>query len=132
MEQVEIYEGGISIEELEPFYAGWSWKPTKEARVALIENSSLVLAARRGNTLVGIAAALTDGGFFAYLSYLEVLPEAQGKGVAKRLMEKVIEKVGGQYDLATITDAETVPFYHRLGFTNDVSGVHVRFCQRKM
>jgi GNAT superfamily N-acetyltransferase len=131
MQDLHIIEGGVSVEELNPFFAGWTWTPTHEARQALIGNSSIVIAARLGMRLVGIATALTDGGFFAYLSYLEVLPEAQGQGVAKRLMEKVIEKVGGHYDLATITDKEIVPFYGRHGFADDVSGVHIRFLPKK-
>src|SRR6266542_628828 len=100
---VEFIEGGVSVEDLEPFFAGWTWTPTIEARSALIENSDIVFAARRGSKLVGIATVLTDGAFFAYLSYLEVLPQVQGQGIARKLMERVIEKVGGQYDLATIT-----------------------------
>jgi GNAT superfamily N-acetyltransferase len=128
---VEIIEGGVKVEELEPFFQGWTWMPTTEARFALIENSDLIVAARNDSKLVGIATVLTDGAFFAYLSYLEVLPEVQGQGIAKRLMERVIEKVGGQYDLATITDKEIVPFYGRLGFTDNVSGVHIRFLPKK-
>ena len=131
MERIEIIEGGIAIEELDPFFAGWAWTPTREARQALIENSQIVVAARRESKLVGLATALTDGAFFAYLSYLEVLPEAQGKGIARSLLQRVIEKVGGQYDLATITDTETISFYERVGFENNVAGVHLRFLPLK-
>jgi GNAT superfamily N-acetyltransferase len=131
METIEITEGGIQVEELDPFFAGWTWTPTIAARRALIENSQIVIAARIDSKLIAIATALTDGAFFAYLSYLEVLPEAQGQGVARRLLERVIEKVEGQYDLATITDAETVAFYKRIGFADNVSGVHLRFLPKK-
>ncbi len=126
-EEIQISIGNVRLEELEPFFSGWTWTPTVEARTALVEKSDIVVAARMGKNLIGIATALTDGGFFAYLSYLEVLPQAQGHGVAKKLVEKVVEMVKDQYDIATITDSETVAFYEKVGFTNNVSGVHLRF-----
>lgn len=121
----------VDPEELAPFFQGWGWTPTPEARTALLSGSDIVVTARSQGTLVGIATALTDGGFFAYLSYLEVLPDVQGKGIASRLVQRVVERVGHQYDLATITDDVIVPFYQRNGFAHNVAGVHLRFLPRK-
>jgi ribosomal protein S18 acetylase RimI-like enzyme len=125
--KVVIQLGSISAEELGAFFIGWTWTPTLEARKALVENSDIVVAARIGGKLIGIATVLTDGAFFAYLSYLEVLPEAQGQGIARMLIDKVVELVKNHYDIATITDANIVPFYKKMGFDDNVSGVHLRF-----
>jgi GNAT superfamily N-acetyltransferase len=126
-DNVVIQLGGIIAEELGAFFIGWTWTPTLEARRALVENSDIVVAARIGGKLVGIATALTDGAFFAYLSYLEVLPEAQGQGIGRMLIDKVVELVKDHYDIATITDENIVPFYKKMGFDDNVSGVHLRF-----
>jgi GNAT superfamily N-acetyltransferase len=117
--------------ELAPFFVGWGWTPTAEARTALVSGSDIVVTARSGGTLIGIATALTDGGFFAYLSYLEVIPEFQGRGIGSLLVGRVVDLVRHQYDLALITDDGIVPFYEGNGFAHDVAGVHLRFLPRK-
>ncbi len=55
------------------------------------------------------------------LHKLYVLPETQGKGVGKRLLDKVIEiaRQAGQHQLLLNVnrDNKAVPFYGKLGFT---------------
>ncbi len=116
----------VALEDLEPFFDGWYWTPSTDARRALLTNSSVVATARTANgQLVGLATALTDGAFFGYLSFLEVLADYQGRGLGRQLVEQIAAHLGHLYDIAAITDAEVVPFYEKTGF-RPIPGVHLR------
>jgi ribosomal protein S18 acetylase RimI-like enzyme len=124
---VDVYE----LEELCDA-VGWSRRPIHKVRKAL-QHSFLVVSMwqQRGSyrRLIGFARATSDHAFNATIWDVVVHPEFQGRGLGRRLMEKVIQELRAQ-DISNITlfaDREVVSFYERLGFTADPEGIKGMF-----
>jgi GNAT superfamily N-acetyltransferase len=66
--------------------------------------------------VIGFVTVLSDGVLMASVPLLEVLPEHQGRGIGRTLMEVAISKVGELYQLQLCCDDDVRPFYERLGF----------------
>ncbi|WP_319583619.1 GNAT family N-acetyltransferase [uncultured Pseudodesulfovibrio sp.] len=79
------------------------------------ENSDLTCFAWDGQTLVGIARALSDHTVQSVIYDLCMLPECQGKGLGTRMMEAMMERLGtASVVLWSVPGKE--PFYARFGF----------------
>jgi predicted N-acetyltransferase YhbS len=79
------------------------------------ENSDLTCFALDGDTLVGIARALSDHTVHSVIYDLCMLPEYQGKGLGTRMMEAMLERLGTPgVVLWSVPGKE--PFYARFGF----------------
>lgn len=81
----------------------------------MFEASSLVLAAWRGNDLVGIARVLTDGVLNSYLCDLAVEPDVQRSGIGKALLKEVFERCKGTELVLRDSDI-SAGYYAHLGF----------------
>ena len=81
----------------------------------MFEASSLVLAAWRGNDLVGIARVLTDGVLNSYLCDLAVEPDVQRSGIGKALLNEVFERCKGTELVLRDSDI-SAGYYAHLGF----------------
>ncbi|ABD01496.1 acetyltransferase, GNAT family [Synechococcus sp. JA-2-3B'a(2-13)] len=111
---------------------GWSRRPIHKVRKAL-QHSFLVVSMwqQRGSyrRLIGFARATSDHAFNATIWDVVVHPDFQGRGLGKRLMEKVIHELRAR-DISNITlfaDQGVVSFYERLGFTADPEGIKGMF-----
>ena len=79
------------------------------------ENSDLVCFAWDGDTLVGLARALSDSRMCSVILDLCMEPECQGNGLGKRMMREMMEKLGTRnYILWAVPGKEG--FYAKLGF----------------
>ena len=81
-------------------------------------DNSLCFGAYRDGRQVGFARTVTDRATFAYLADVFVLPEARGRGCAKRLMDAVVAhpELQGLRRMALATrDAHAL--YAQYGFT---------------
>ena len=69
---------------------------------------------------VKAACVVTDeGGGILEIKNIAVLPEAQGKGFGKALIDSLVRQYAGKYDLLQVGTGDsplTVPFYERCGF----------------
>jgi ribosomal protein S18 acetylase RimI-like enzyme len=65
--------------------------------------------------VVGFIAALTDNVQGAFITLLEVLPDYQGRGVGKALMEKMLDRLSHIQTIELMCDADLVPFYTQFG-----------------
>jgi len=87
---------------------------------AVVEKSiinSLCFGVYCNDEQVGFARLVTDKATFAYLSDVYVLPEHRGKGLARRLMEEIMQHVdlqGLRRMLLTTRDAHAL--YAEFGF----------------
>lgn len=110
--QTQLYELFSSVNWLSANYS--------ERLVAAMKNSSTVFSAWDGDKLVGLINALDDGTLTAYIHYLLIHPDYQGKGVGSALVTKMKEKYASYLYLLLVTEKESVkPFYERLGFTSE-------------
>ncbi len=95
----------------------WASNRTRQQMELIIANS-LCFGVYKNEKQVGFARVVTDYATFAYLGDVYILPELQGEGLGKWLMEVIINhpKLQGfrRWILAT-KDAHTL--YEKYGFT---------------
>ena len=104
---------GITPDMLHGFFAGWPNPPSPETHLEILKRSdSFVLAlVPEARIVAGFVNAITDGILCAYIPLLEVLPEYQGRGIGKRLMEMIIEKLQPLYMIDLICEKRLEGFY---------------------
>lgn len=82
----------------------------------MIAHANLIVCARNGARLVGIARALTDFSYCCYLSDLAVDEEYQRQGIGKALIEQVQEAIGEDAMLLLLSAPKAMPYYPHVGF----------------
>lgn len=87
----------------------------------MIENSNLVVVARQGDRLVGIARSLTDFHYACYLSDLAVDVECQGRGIGRGLLLETRKQLGPDCALTLLAAPAAEQFYNHIGFTRHPS-----------
>ena len=101
--------------------AGWMQFPPDEARNC-VENAFMVLCARDEGKAIGVARLLWDRGYVAFLSDVVVDPAYQGRGIGRKLVETVIQRIrdemkpGYKVKLTLNSSKGKEPFYVKLGF----------------
>lgn len=108
----------ISQDQLKRLFCSVDWSsgdhPDKLAQA--IAHYGSVFTAWDEERLVGLVSALDDGIMTAYVHYLLVDPEYQGKGIGRRLIERIKAKYEGYLKLVLISVPEQTGFYERSGF----------------
>ena len=69
-----------------------------------------------GDKLVGMICAMDDGIMNAYVHYLLVRPEYQGKGIGKALVEKIKETYKDYLRIVVVAYDKEMDFYAHCGF----------------
>ncbi len=101
----------------------------KRARTAL-DNSLYILVAMDGDSPVGMARVVGDGGYVYFICDVIVRPSYQSKGLGRQIIENVLDWTGKQ-----VEEGETImvnlmsamgkePFYQKLGFHRRPFGNH--------
>jgi len=108
-ESKELQELFLSVE--------WSSGHYPEKLVIAMKNSGSVFSAWDNEKLIGLINVLDDGIMTAYLHYLLVNPEYQGKGVGKELLRLVLEKYKDYLRIMLVAYSNEVDFYEQRGFT---------------
>ncbi|MEG8946772.1 GNAT family N-acetyltransferase [Rosettibacter firmus] len=103
---------------IEVFNSSGIKRPTndKERINKMFFYSNLVVTAWDGENLIGIARALTDYCYCCYLSDLAVKKEYQNKGIGKKLIELIREKIGEQSMLLLLSAPNAMEYYPKIGF----------------
>jgi ribosomal protein S18 acetylase RimI-like enzyme len=105
---------------------GWPQRPSPERHLALLRGSSHVVLAREGRRVVGFVTAISDGVLSAYIPFLEVLPDFQGRGIGKELTSRLLADLGRLYMIDVSCDEELVPFYEQFGLMRLDAALGVR------
>lgn len=82
---------------------------------AMLANANLIVTARIGGELVGIARAMTDFSFSCYLSDLAVVDTAKHRGIGGALIDALRQHLGPTVNVILSAVPEAVPFYQRIG-----------------
>jgi GNAT superfamily N-acetyltransferase len=101
--------------------AGWPQMHLKQIETGLA-NSTFIIGAKDGDSVVGMARIISDGGYAYFIVDVLVLPEYQRKGIGKTMMGKIMEHIYGklnddyciQIDLLAAKGKEK--FYEEFGF----------------
>ena len=108
---------GIDPNDLVGFFFGWPNRPSRADHMKILQGSDLiVLALSKNGRVLGFTTAITDRVSSAFITYIEVLPEWQGKGIGTELMIRMMEKLKTIYAINLICDEDVQGFYEKLGF----------------
>lgn len=119
--QKQVEELFLSLDWISGKYPGRLYK-------ALI-NSSTVFTAWDNGQLVGLVRVLDDGAMLAYMHYVLVHPDYQGKGIARTMIEKVKDKYKNYLYLEVMPEeSKNAAFYERFGFHVMKDGVPMQIC----
>ena len=113
-----VYEQtDIDWEELSELYrrAPLGEKPPG-ALVTTFSNSLYQCFVFAGERMVGAGRALADGLDCAYLADVAVLPEHQGQGLGKAIIDRLVQLAAGHKKIILYANPGTEGFYARLGF----------------
>jgi GNAT superfamily N-acetyltransferase len=100
---------------------GWAlYAAEPEKLQAMVTNSTFVQQCWDGNTLVGLARALSDDASIMYLQDILVDPEYQRKGIGRGLVQRCLDRFQHVRQKVLLTDdrPEQLSFYQSMGFHN--------------
>ena len=94
----------------------WSSGHHSDKLVIAMENSASVFTAWDNDKLVGLVNVLDDTVMTAYVHYLLVNPEYQGKGIGKELVRLISEKYKDYLRIVVVAYDNEIEFYKSGGF----------------
>ncbi|MDE3156805.1 MAG: GNAT family N-acetyltransferase [Acidobacteriota bacterium] len=83
----------------------------------MLRNADIVLTARLGPTLVGIARAISDYSYCTYVSDLAVDQAHQGTGIGRELLRRTHETAGLHTHLILLAAPGARTYYPHIGMT---------------
>lgn len=97
----------------------WSSGQYPDKLVQAMKGYETVYSAWDNDRLVGLACAMDDSVMTAYVHYLLVRPDYQGKGIGVELMRLVNEKYKDYLRIVLHAYNDVIPFYEKLGYKQD-------------
>ena len=95
----------------------WQSGSYPEKLVLAMKNSSHVISAWDNEKLVGLVRSIDDKQTIAFIHYLLVDPNYQGKHIGSNLMQKLLQKYDDiLYIKVMPSDPNTISFYEKFGF----------------
>lgn len=101
---------------------GWEALPVEQAQGGLDHSCHVMGCYNEENCIIGAAGILWDCGCIAYLADVMVLPEYQGYGIGKTLVNSLIQllkadiNVGWKVKIVLLASKNREPFYEKIGF----------------
>lgn len=86
------------------------------------ENSHTVVFVFDGNTLIGFGRAISDGAYQAAIYDVAVLPEYQGKGIGKIIVENILKCIPNCNFILYASPGKE-DFYKKLNFRKTKTGM---------
>ena len=95
----------------------WSSGHFPDKLAVAMRNFKTVYSAWDGDKLIGMICAMDDGVMNAYVHYLLVRPEYQGKGVGLQLVERMKAQYKDYLRIVVVAYNNEVGFYEHCGFS---------------
>jgi len=135
-----IIEQDLTAEEYKSLRNTTNWTKLSDLQIeTLIKNTPFKIRAKVDGKTVGMARAMFDFGYNAFLTDIVVDPNCQGMGVGRMLVENLIQIIksnavdNGFMQLNLLAAPGKNGFYEKLGFTRRDEttgyGMHMRFNQ---
>lgn len=108
----------IAVDQVTRLYQenGWSSANKPQELHAALTHSAGLVSAWDSDSLVGIGNAITDGYLVVYYPHLLVLPNYQGLGIGRKIIDRLKSKYHGFHQHILVADRNAVQFYKRCGF----------------
>ena len=117
------YANEISIEDYTALRASAGWLALSPAQIKkALAHSAFLVAAKDGPRTVGMTRLMSDGGYFAVVLDVVVLPEYQGQGIGRGMMTRAVAHLQnslrpGEHSYTILTSAPGKEgFYEKMGF----------------
>lgn len=118
-----LIEDDLSFEEYKTLRDTTSWTKLSDVQIEnLLKNSAFKVRAKSQGKTVGMGRVLFDFGYTAYIADIIVAPEAQGKGIGKQIVERLIQLVKESaaetdfLNFSLMAAPGKSGFYEKLGF----------------
>jgi spermidine synthase len=101
--------------------AGW-WtgqaRENHELIHRIVAGSHCFVLAWKGNEIIGMGRAISDGISDAYIQDVTVLPQYQGQGVGTGIVREILKQLraDGLQWIGLIAGGHSHPFYRKMGF----------------
>lgn len=95
------------------------------------ENSHTVVFVFDGDTLVGFGRAISDGVYQAAVYDIAILPEYQGKGIGRIIMDSIVKNLP-QCNFILYASPGKEVFYEKMNFKKMKTGMALFLNQNKM
>ncbi|WEV69136.1 GNAT family N-acetyltransferase [Bifidobacterium sp. ESL0775] len=108
---------------------GWVSGKYPERLYKALMGSSTVFSAWDGSRLVGLVRVLDDTSMMAYMHYVLVDPEYQGRGIAGHMVEMVKQRYADYFYIEVMPEeSKNAAFYQKHGFEIMPDGVAMQIC----
>ena len=115
----------LTPERLSGFFVGWPAAPSPEQHLAVLRGSYRAVIAVDGARVAGFITMISDGVLTAFIPWLEVLPEYQGRGIGAELVHRILEGAERFYSVDLLCDAPLQEYYAKFGM-QPVPGMTLR------
>ena len=88
----------------------------------MLKNSNLIVTVRFGERLVGMARAITDFFWVAYIADIAIDPNYQRVGLGKKLILKLRNELSDECKLLLLAAPFAVDYYPHIGFVKEDRG----------
>ena len=117
---------GSELQELLEIYRSVGWMKHDEEIIRTVFNASThkVFAVTEGR-IIGFARALSDGVFNAAIYDVVVHKNHQGKGIARLLLENLLDELKNVSCIHLISTTGNTTFYEKCGFKKLTTGMAI-------
>ena len=88
----------------------------------MLKDANFIVTVRVGQKLAGIARAITDFFWVAYVGDLDVNPKFQRVGLGKKLIIKLRNELSDACELLLLVTPSAVGYYPHIGFLRENRG----------
>lgn len=118
---IQLVERGPTVAEHAAVFEAVGWRPyAPQAAEIALSNSLFAVLAFDGDRLIGMGRIVGDGGKFFYIQDFAVLPDYQGRGVGRLMMDRlmgwVAERAPHEPFVGLFSTESAMAFYARYGF----------------
>lgn len=103
---------------------GWGEFPLEEAKAGLDHSYIWCIREDEGRRPIGLARVIWDQGYVMYIADVIVIPEYQGQGLGRTLMENIMSfidaqlKPGYRFMVTLVSAKGKETFYEKFGFVS--------------
>jgi GNAT superfamily N-acetyltransferase len=107
----------VTASDIMSVFESVGWNKSTENIIAAFQNSWYILAYDE-DRLVGFARAISDCYYYTGIYDVVVRPEYQRKGIARTMVQRLLDKFKGTYFFLTYTEGNR-ELYAKCGFTDN-------------
>ena len=98
----------------------WSSADKPDELMKALGNSHALISAWDGDKLVGLGNSISDGYLVVYYPHLLILPEYQGKGIGRMIMQRLQSEYSGFHQQILVADGKAIDFYRNVDLRKPV------------